>query len=182
MGIDIYARWKGQTRRERKAQVTGFSTVHGHVGYLREAYHGGPYVTRFLVREVFEASDAEAAIAASHLRARLPLAVLMALFRYAKVYGDEEPGPRILPMNGEGDVPKAIAALYAPGGEIDRARKGEEGDSFARNVPKVAIQACSEAIASRMLPEFALAFVDFVELCERKEAQTGEPCRIVASY
>lgn len=182
MGIDIYARWKGQTRRERKAQVTGFSTIHGHVGYLREAYHGGPYVTRFLVREAFEAADAEAAIAAADLRTRLPLAVLMALFRHAKVYGDDEPGRRKLFVDGEGDVPKAIAALYAPGGEIDQARKGDEGDHFARHVPKVAIQICCDAIAARMLPEFALAFVDFVDLCERMEVKTGEPCRIVASY
>ena len=30
MGIDIYAHWKGQTRRERKAQVMGWSVVHEH--------------------------------------------------------------------------------------------------------------------------------------------------------
>jgi predicted Rossmann fold nucleotide-binding protein DprA/Smf involved in DNA uptake len=45
MGIDIYARWKGQTRQEQEAQYTGFSVVHGHLGYLREAYHGEPYAT-----------------------------------------------------------------------------------------------------------------------------------------
>jgi hypothetical protein len=42
MGIDIYAEWRGQTDAESDAQVAGFSGVHGHVGYLREAYHGGP--------------------------------------------------------------------------------------------------------------------------------------------
>jgi hypothetical protein len=26
------------------------------------------------------------------------------------------------------------------------------------------------------------SFRNFVELCERKEAETGEPCRIIASY
>ena len=42
MGIDIYARWRGQTEEEQHAQITSFSVVHGHVGYLREAYHGEP--------------------------------------------------------------------------------------------------------------------------------------------
>ena len=54
MGIDIYARWKGQTEAEEQAQNTGFSAVHGHVGYLREAYHGEPYATRYLAAEAFE--------------------------------------------------------------------------------------------------------------------------------
>jgi hypothetical protein len=35
MGIDVYARWDGQTKYEEEKQYTGFSTVHGHVGYLR---------------------------------------------------------------------------------------------------------------------------------------------------
>ena len=46
MGIDIYARWNGQSSAEQQAQYTGFSIEHGHVGYLREAYHGAPYATR----------------------------------------------------------------------------------------------------------------------------------------
>lgn len=41
------------TEHERRAQQTGFSVVHGHVGYLREAYHGEPYATRVLVPEAF---------------------------------------------------------------------------------------------------------------------------------
>jgi hypothetical protein len=28
--------------------------LHGHVVYLREAYHGEPYATRVLVHEAFE--------------------------------------------------------------------------------------------------------------------------------
>ena len=53
MGIDIYARWEGQTEAEKEAQYTGFSTTAGAVGYLREAYHGGPYVTQWLMPEAF---------------------------------------------------------------------------------------------------------------------------------
>jgi hypothetical protein len=54
MGIDIYAEWKGMSEAEKKAQVTGFSVEHGHVGYLHEAYHGEPYATQMLVPESFE--------------------------------------------------------------------------------------------------------------------------------
>lgn len=54
MGIDVYARWDGQTEAERQAQYTGFSIVSGDVGYLREAYHGEPYATRALFPECFD--------------------------------------------------------------------------------------------------------------------------------
>lgn len=54
MGIDIYARWRGQTDAERQAQEEAWlSTTSGHVGYLREAYHGEPYATRHLCKEAF---------------------------------------------------------------------------------------------------------------------------------
>ena len=51
------------------------------VGYLRENYHGGPYVTRYLVREAFEAEEHEVAIPAAVLRERLPAAVMLAIYR-----------------------------------------------------------------------------------------------------
>ncbi len=57
MGIDIYMYWKDQTDEEKKAQFTGFSVASGHVGYLREAYHGGPYATRVLMPEAFAACE-----------------------------------------------------------------------------------------------------------------------------
>src|SRR5665213_1209510 len=58
MGIDIYAEWHGMSDAEKKAQVTGFSVEHGHVGYLREAYHGEPYATHVLLAESFETGRA----------------------------------------------------------------------------------------------------------------------------
>ena len=51
------------------------------VGYLRENYHGGPYVTRYLVREAFEAEKHEVAIPTAVLRERLPAAVMLAIYR-----------------------------------------------------------------------------------------------------
>jgi hypothetical protein len=78
MGIDIYAEWDGMTRPITRAQITGFSVEHGHVGYLREAYHGEPYATTVLVPEAFE--ERRAHIYAATLADRLP-AVLVVTVR-----------------------------------------------------------------------------------------------------
>jgi hypothetical protein len=131
MGIDVYLRWRGMTRDEKAAQITGFSIEHGHVGYLREAYHGAPYATHILVPEAFaESAELEVecgvCIPAHLLRTRLSQAVAAALEREENIYGH--------------------AAT----------------DDDAQLVVK--------------------SFEDFVALCEAKEAETGEPCRIVASY
>jgi hypothetical protein len=56
MGIDIYMR---PNRLDSDGGVgysdeaSGFDTTAGQHGYLREAYHGGPYVTEVLVPEAF---------------------------------------------------------------------------------------------------------------------------------
>jgi hypothetical protein len=90
MGIDVYMRWKGQTEEEKKAQITGFSVAHGHVGYLREAYHGSPYATRVLAPEAFESDDNEAQIPAHNLRERLPEVINTAMQRERQVYNNME--------------------------------------------------------------------------------------------
>ena len=86
MGIDIYAEWPHQTKKEKENQYTGFSTIHGHVGYLREAYHGEPYMTHFLLKEAFDSKTAKAKISAETLRKRLPKALKIAEKRENKVY------------------------------------------------------------------------------------------------
>jgi hypothetical protein len=84
MGIDVYMRWKGQSKDEKEAQFTGFSTVHGHIGYLREAYHGGPYATTALCGE-----DG-GIVSASELKARLPEALKACEIRERTIYkGDD---------------------------------------------------------------------------------------------
>jgi len=123
MGIDIYAKWRDMTHEENCAQIVGFDTTAGHVGYLREAYHGEPYATRVLVPEAFE--EGEAVIPAALLRQRLTEALAVAEQREKTVYGETDPL------------------------EIKRVLN---------------------------------SFRNFVELCERKEAETGEPCSIIASY
>ena len=86
MGIDIYTEWKGQTEEETEAQLTGFSVKHGHVGYLRESYHGEPYATHHLVAEAFDSPDAQAKIPARVLRERLPETIRLAKKRMRVVY------------------------------------------------------------------------------------------------
>ena len=84
MGIDIYMQWKNQKKEEKEEQCTGFSVVHGHVGYLREAYHGEPYVTRILVPEAFK--EGKVQIPAKILKERLPQALIIAEERTRKIY------------------------------------------------------------------------------------------------
>jgi hypothetical protein len=85
MGIDIYAQWKGQTGDERLKQASVWrSAWDGNCGYLREAYHGEPYVTEFLCAEAFETGEAQ--IPASLLRERLPQALVLVEERERKLY------------------------------------------------------------------------------------------------
>lgn len=171
MGIDIYAKWKNISEKEEKSQYTGFSVNSGDVGYLREAYHGGPYVTKFLVQEAFE--QGEAKIPAKLLRERLPSAVLMALYRNKQVY---EKGKNIGNLNDLSDLGKALTKVFA----IET--KDDTHESFVRELKPANILQAEMLIENKQLPNFAQAFVDFVVLCENKEKETGEPCEIIASY
>lgn len=87
MGIDVYLRWDGQTKAEEKAQYTGFDTCSGHVGYLREEYHGGPYATKILVAEGW--GEDEVHISATTLRERLPAALEAVKERARKLYRED---------------------------------------------------------------------------------------------
>ena len=94
MGIDVYARWRGQTAEEKQAQITGFSIAHGHVGYLREAYHGEPYATQALVPEAFNETLMRAfpegvPVSAESLRTRLPAVLEIAVQRESEIYGHD---------------------------------------------------------------------------------------------
>jgi hypothetical protein len=117
MGVDVYLRWKGQTAEEEAAQITGFSTVSGHVGYLRESYSGPPMSG--LVVLFPESWDDDGPVPAATLRERLPAAL------------------------------EAVKERYADWDRVDEAVK---------------------------------SYVDFVDLAERKEAESGEPCTVHISY
>ena len=89
MGIDIYLNWTGQTEAEKELQYTGWGIVHGHTGYLREAYHGSPYATEFLVKEAFESEEGEASIPSTLLRERLPETINLHIQRCRKLYQED---------------------------------------------------------------------------------------------
>jgi hypothetical protein len=126
VGIDVYLRYQGMTEAEKKRQYTGFSVQHGHVGYLREAYHGGPYATKALVPETWHESaqdertldernklgiypllDQDGTFLGLHfpaalLRQRLPAAIDAAVRRQVEIY-DMDPteaalSPRVLSL------------------------------------------------------------------------------------
>jgi hypothetical protein len=78
MGIDIYARWEGQTEEEKAAQQTGFTDFAGRYGHLREGHLALPSVIRYLVHEAFAEEqhgtmiESGVSIPATTLRRRLP--------------------------------------------------------------------------------------------------------------
>ena len=125
MGIDIYAKWRGQTKKEEEVQITGFSTVSGNVGYLREAYHGEPYATKVLVAEAFDAEDGSVGIPAETLKERLPEVLDLVERREREVYKTTD---------------------------------------------------------EKQIQQVKDSFIAFVDLCEKKEEELGEPCQITASY
>lgn len=172
MGIDIYTKWKGQTEEEHQAQFTGFSTEAGQYGYLREAYHGSPYITKYLLKEAYEATDGIAKIPASTLKERLPIAVLMSFYRDKKVY-KENPDPSFIDLEKDPNgLSKVLTKVFSL--EI----KDDTHESFAREVKPEQIGYANALIEKGLLPPTQQSFVDFVALCERKEAETGEPCEI----
>ena len=91
MGIDVYMRWDEQSVVEQQAQYTGFNIATGFVGYLREAYHGEPYATHFLVKEAFDSStpDEGATIPCNVLRERLPETLKLHIQRHKNIYKED---------------------------------------------------------------------------------------------
>lgn len=210
MGIDIYARWRDQSEEETDAQVTGFSSVSGNVGYLREAYHGSPYVTKYLVKEAFEAcvdnlevveidgqlkiyeelTEAQRnkgdykclgiQIEASVLRDRLPRAVVLAIYREAKLYNDGKM-PEGFALNIEDK--SAMKTLIEGLDNIFNVEMKDNSHTFiAAMLDDKTLETVETAIKEEKLSPDAQSFVDFVRFCEHIEKKTGEPTYIYASY
>lgn len=173
MGIDVYLRWNAQTEEDKNKQMRcGFSTVSGDVGYLREAYHGGPYATHILVREAFESGDGTAEIPAATMRERLTNVTEPA--RGKILYATDIVAAEIMRLLESAGPAVAVTgrhAGYAPTepqtvAECVRAR-------YARVYPDATAADVADALQ---------AFYDFVALAETKEQELGRPCTVVASY
>ena len=167
MGIDIYLKWDGMTEEDQQKQYTGMSTISGEVGYLREAYHGGPYATKILCREAFEAEGCEAAIPAEILRERLTHVT--------------EP---VIGANGGHLVATMFAEMMKLGGAAIEQQVLSDITS-----PMTVEEAVRER-CQRLYPDDGEEYVNsviesfrsFVALAEQKEAETGKPCTIYASH
>jgi len=91
MGIDIYARWRGQSEDAKREQGSAWLTTGaGGIGYLREAYHGEPYATKYLCAEAFETGSAH--IKAAVMRERLPQTLALVEERERKIYENTDEG------------------------------------------------------------------------------------------
>lgn len=175
MGIDVYIKWQGQTDAERQAQFTGWSTTHGHTGYLREAYHGNPYATRVLVPEAFAADRDGVAIPAATLRERLPRTLLAALVRDRMLYsGEHDPSRFAVP----GDTDAVISTLGPMLIGRLKASKHQPAD-FENDVPPEVLSLANLQLRlgakTGWLPAFAQTYVDFVGLYARLEAEGKAP-------
>jgi hypothetical protein len=172
MGIDIYLEWDGMDDESRKAQCTGFSILAGGVGYLREAYHGGPYATRILVREAFESDDATAEIPAAIMRERLTSVT--------------EP---VCSKNRGHDLAQLLIGavsqtMTAEGGQFDPDRL-QRDTTRPMTVEEAVVERQRKLYpqdADEMCEKVLQSFRDFVALAEQKEKETGRPCRVIASY
>ncbi len=79
-------------RKDQMAQFTGFDITKGGVGYLREAYHGEPYATKYLCQEAFESQDGSAKIPSETLKTRLNMTLSLHVVRQKVLY-NEDVGP-----------------------------------------------------------------------------------------
>jgi hypothetical protein len=94
MGIDVYLAWDNQTDEDQKAQYVGFDVRSGDVGYLREAYHGGPYGTHLLIQEDWEV-EGGVEVENSVLQSRMSMVAKAVIWRNYKLYysnGDKPHG------------------------------------------------------------------------------------------
>ena len=110
-------------------------------------------------------------IPATTLRKRLPAAVMTAIYREHKVYGEAEKDPAVL--DGTDGLLEKLKHIFT----VEVNNKEHEDMRFTDEQ----IRQCNALIEKRALSRAALAFVDFVILAERKEKETGEPCRVIVS-
>ncbi len=161
MGIDVYLKWPGQTQEEQLAQEDAYLSLDGgSVGYLRESYSGGPYVTKILCREAFESASREAQIPASVMRERLTSVTEPARGFDAGHWAAEE-----------------IARQFeASGAEVRRP-------GSARTDPMTVEEAITCRYDNPGDTEAVLrSYREFVALAEQRERETGRACTVLVMY
>lgn len=169
MGIDIYLEWDGKGEEDEQKQAEAALTMTaGNVGYLREAYHGGPYATKILVREAFESDDNTARIPAAVMRERLTGLTEPAYC----ASGGHETAAKIVDMFRE-------AGLMA---ENQVVLSGLTQPMSVEEAVRTRMHTVYADMDESMVEEVVQSFREFVALAERKERETNKPCTVIASY
>jgi hypothetical protein len=165
MGIDVYLRWKGITEEEKDAQLKCWGrTINGAIGYLREAYdfYGflGPARAGFLgpARQFEETTEAELLEAVRTIDRRI----------YTE-YADGTPyATRFLCQEAfEADGDGAVIPASKLRGRLKRALDLNRMRTYPKPYHRT----------TELLDQALRAFV---ELAEKKEAETGACCTVVA--
>jgi hypothetical protein len=170
MGIDVFLEWEGQDEERAKNKddkPSWCSTTEGHVGYLREAYHGGPYATKMLAREAFESETYRAEIPAAVLRERLT--------------NITEPARGC--DGGHNIAALLLSAMTQAGANVSgqSIKSGATEPMTVEEAVRVRQKTLYDA-DDEHIEDVVQSFRDFVALAERKEAEHGRPCTVYASY
>ena len=166
MGFDLPSRWAfpldrapvGRCARERLAERT-----------RRERSTLSALITNRMGIDIYAEWDGMTGAEAQPLglpRSRARPRRLSARGLSRRAVRDESPRAR-----GLRDGSRSNLRRHASGSPAGRSRVAEQRE-------REIYGETSEAEINRILRSYA----DFVELCARKEAETGEPCLIVASY
>lgn len=184
MGIDVYLSWPKMTKKEKMAQMTGFSTHAGCVGYLREAYHGGPYPSKMLVREAFEAPKCKARIPAALMRERLTHVTEPVRGVGINAAAMIEIVNKIKEMVDQGKEPGECGRFGVI--NINPAELPAEKYEFEAMTVEEAVRERCRVLYPDMAPtdveKLIQSYRDFVSLAEKMEEKRGKPCMVYASY
>lgn len=179
MGIDIFLSWKGMKKKDKQRQAEAIHRIDGgNVGYLREAYRGGPYPSKILVREAFEAPKCEAKIPASLLRHRLthvtePAVAGDAAHAISMIMQELARRAKSGQMPVDGEVIKIDASAEA---------RGRTEPMTVEEAIRKRCQIVYPDMTAKDIEILLASYAAFVELAEQKEKETGKPCTIHASY
>lgn len=156
-GIDVYTWWPGQQPVERAAQLVSTNEFDGHLGALHEEYVGSPYATRYLVTEAFLDDSVCECPPEMKQRSLVYSGELLIDARMMETRCDACKG---VPIPGD------VLRERLP--ETIRLAIQRQWKLYKKAVPNdhPAIQ----------------SYNDFVDLCIRKEEETGQPVRVYASY
>jgi hypothetical protein len=100
----------------------------------------------------------------------------MSMYREHKVYGAGDPSLVDLDQKETDQLLKMISNIF------EHEVRDESHKDFVRALDAKSLETAKRLIEAGALAPVQRSFVKFVELCERKERETGQPCRIVASY